>query len=75
MTATAAIHNAPDPVSSGGISTISDRSPSSSVLIDELIDDKLENCAATRALGLQAIPFESPAQLTRELGALGIQTA
>lgn len=84
MTATASIHNAPDPFSSDRISTIfwdlggvryaieiSGRSPSSSLFIG----DKPENCAAARVLGMQAIPFESPAQLTRELGALGIQTA
>jgi len=50
---------------------ISGRPPSSSLFID----DRPENCAAARALGMQAIVFESPAQLTRELGTLGIQTA
>lgn len=39
------------------------------------IDDKHENCEAARALGMQAIRFESPAQLRRDLTQLGIQTA
>ena len=37
-----------------------------------LIDDKEENCAAARALGMQAIVFESPAQLGRALAGVGI---
>lgn len=50
---------------------ISGLPPSTSLFID----DKPENCAAARALGIQTIVFESPAQLTRELNQLGIQTA
>ena len=37
------------------------------------IDDKLENCEAAAALGMQAIRFESPTQLSHELTQLGIQ--
>lgn len=40
-----------------------------------LIDDKQENCDAASSLGMTAIRFESPAQLTRELAQLGIQAA
>lgn len=36
------------------------------------IDDKQENCAAARALDMQAIHFESPAQLRASLIQLGI---
>jgi len=36
------------------------------------IDDKQENCAAARALDMQAIHFESPAQLRASLTELGI---
>ena len=36
------------------------------------IDDKEENCAAARMLGMQAIRFESPAQLARALAGVGI---
>ncbi len=50
---------------------ISGLHPASSLFID----DKPENCAAARALGMRTILFQSPAQLTRELGQLGIQTA
>ncbi len=50
---------------------ISGLHPSSSLFID----DKPENCASAAALGMQTIVFESPAQLRRELGQLGIQTA
>ena len=50
---------------------ISGLHPSSSLFID----DKRENCAAAAALGMQAIVFESPDQLRRELDHLGIQTA
>lgn len=50
---------------------ISGLPPSSSLFID----DKAENCAAARALGIQTIVFESPAQLRSELGQLGIQIA
>lgn len=50
---------------------ISGLPPSSSLFID----DKPENCVAARALGMQTILFQSPAQLTRELATLGIQTA
>ena len=39
------------------------------------IDDKLENCEAATALGMQAIRFESPAQLKDSLAQLGIQAA
>jgi FMN phosphatase YigB (HAD superfamily) len=39
------------------------------------IDDKLENCEAAVACGMQAIRFESPAQLSHELAQLGIQAA
>ncbi len=46
--------------------------PPSSALF---IDDKDENCAAARALGMQTILFESPGQLQHELHHLGIQTA
>lgn len=38
------------------------------------IDDKQENCDAARALGMQTIRFDSPAQLRRDLNQLGIQT-
>jgi HAD superfamily hydrolase (TIGR01509 family) len=36
------------------------------------IDDKLENCEAATALGMQAIRFESPTQLSNELAQLGV---
>jgi FMN phosphatase YigB (HAD superfamily) len=36
------------------------------------IDDKQENCDAARALGMQAIHFESPVQLRASLTQLGI---
>ncbi len=36
------------------------------------IDDKAENCDAARAHGMQAIVFETPAQLERELSRYGI---
>jgi FMN phosphatase YigB (HAD superfamily) len=39
------------------------------------IDDKIENCEAARSLGMQAIHFESPAQLRGGLAQLGIQAA
>jgi FMN phosphatase YigB (HAD superfamily) len=39
------------------------------------IDDKLENCEAAVACGMQAIRFESPAQLSHELAQLGVQAA
>ena len=39
------------------------------------IDDKQENCDAARVLGMQAIRFESPAQLRDDLNQLGIQTS
>jgi FMN phosphatase YigB (HAD superfamily) len=39
------------------------------------IDDKFENCEAATALGMQAIRFESPAQLKDSLAQLGIQAA
>jgi putative hydrolase of the HAD superfamily len=39
------------------------------------IDDKLENCEAAVALDMQAIHFESPAQLRHELTQLDIQFA
>ncbi len=38
------------------------------------IDDKAENCDAARALGMQAIHYETPAQLIRELAAHGVET-
>jgi FMN phosphatase YigB (HAD superfamily) len=38
------------------------------------IDDKPENCEAAIALGMQAIRFESPQQLQRDLAQLGILT-
>ena len=50
---------------------ISGHHPSSALFID----DKPENCAAARALGMQAIVFRSPSQLRRDLDNLGIQTA
>ena len=37
------------------------------------IDDKAENCDAARSLGMNAIVFESPAQLSQALVALGIR--
>jgi epoxide hydrolase-like predicted phosphatase len=37
------------------------------------IDDKVENCAAATSLGMQAILFESPEQLERDLARIGIQ--
>ena len=37
------------------------------------IDDKLENCAAAISLGMQAIRFESPAQLEHDLAKIGVQ--
>ena len=37
------------------------------------IDDKAENCEAARAQGMQAIRFETPAQLADELARYGIQ--
>jgi FMN phosphatase YigB (HAD superfamily) len=40
-----------------------------------LIDDKVENCEAARAAGMQAIRFESPTQLRDELAQLGIEAA
>ena len=49
---------------------ISGLHPSSALFID----DKPENCAAARALGMGTIVFESPAQLRRELNHLGIQS-
>ena len=39
------------------------------------IDDKAENCEAARDLGMQAIHFESPAQLNGALAQLGIYAA
>ena len=36
------------------------------------IDDKQENCDAARAFDMQAIRFESPAQLRASLTQLGI---
>jgi FMN phosphatase YigB (HAD superfamily) len=39
------------------------------------IDDKLENCDAAEALGMQTICFESPAQLRDELAQLGLRAA
>ncbi len=48
---------------------ISGQLPSTSLFID----DKPENCAAARALGMRAIVFESPEQLKRELVDFGIQ--
>jgi FMN phosphatase YigB (HAD superfamily) len=39
------------------------------------IDDKQENCEAAMELGMQAIRFESPAQLRDALAQLGIQAA
>ncbi len=36
------------------------------------IDDKPENCVAARALGMRAIEFRSPAQLTAALVAMGV---
>lgn len=39
------------------------------------IDDKQENCEAAVSLGMNAIRFESPAQLTLALAQLGIQAA
>ena len=40
-----------------------------------LIDDKVENCEAAIAAGMQAIRFVSPTQLRDELAQLGIQAA
>lgn len=39
------------------------------------IDDKMENCDAAEALGMQTICFESPAQLRDELAQLGLRAA
>nr|WP_246301775.1 HAD-IA family hydrolase [Granulicella arctica] len=39
------------------------------------IDDKQENCTAAVSLGMNAIRFESPAQLTFDLAQHGIQAA
>lgn len=39
------------------------------------IDDKVENCDAAAALGMQTICFESPAQLRDELAQLGLRAA
>jgi FMN phosphatase YigB (HAD superfamily) len=39
------------------------------------IDDKLENCDAAAALGMQTICFESPTQLRDELAQLGLKAA
>ncbi len=39
------------------------------------IDDKQENCDAATSFGMNAIRFESPAQLTHDLAQLGIRTA
>lgn len=38
-----------------------------------LIDDKLENCEAAEAAGMNAIHFKSPAQLCGELSGFGIK--
>ena len=38
------------------------------------VDDKAENCEAARALGMQAIHFQTPAQLVRELSENGVET-
>ena len=38
------------------------------------IDDKPENCRAAAAFGMNAIVFQSPEQLTRDLAQLGIHT-
>jgi HAD superfamily hydrolase (TIGR01509 family) len=40
-----------------------------------LIDDKVENCEAAIASGMQTIRFESPAQLRDELAQLGVEAA
>jgi FMN phosphatase YigB (HAD superfamily) len=40
-----------------------------------LIDDKVENCEAAAALGMQTVCFESPAQLRDELAQLGVRAA
>lgn len=40
-----------------------------------LIDDKVENCEAAIAAGMQAIRFESPTQLRDEFAQLGIEAA
>jgi putative hydrolase of the HAD superfamily len=40
-----------------------------------LIDDKVENCEAAVACGMQAIRFESPEQLRDELRQLGLMAA
>ena len=37
------------------------------------IDDKAENCEAARASGMQAIHFQTPAQLVRELQQNGVE--
>jgi putative hydrolase of the HAD superfamily len=39
------------------------------------IDDRIENCEAAIACGMQAIRFESPAQLRDELRQLGLLAA
>ncbi|WP_254064016.1 HAD family phosphatase [Granulicella sp. S190] len=39
------------------------------------IDDKVENCDAAAALGMQTICFESPKQLRAELAQLGLRAA
>lgn len=50
---------------------ISGHNPSSALFID----DKPENCAAARALGIQAVIFQSPEELRSQLTRLGIQLA
>ena len=38
------------------------------------IDDKAENCDAARASGMQAIHFETPAQLLNDLAQYGVES-
>jgi FMN phosphatase YigB (HAD superfamily) len=40
-----------------------------------LIDDRIENCEAAIASGMQAVRFKSPAQLKDELAQLGVKVA
>lgn len=48
---------------------ISEARPEESVLID----DRLQNLAPARAMGMNTIHYQSPAQLRRELRSLGVQ--
>jgi hypothetical protein len=47
--------------------------PQNEIMI--FIDDKIENCVTATTLGVQVIPFKSPAQLKGGLAQLGFQAA